>query len=133
MENMNYFWIKSDCPPDTFLFSYSILFLVEVVPLANASMTNISWALNSTTFGAVQANSSNFEGLNNTSLRAANISRDRNQSLWQITLIPTDMRTDPLYSIYFNWFRFIAIGVVPFALLVLFNAKIYADIQVGSA
>ena len=33
-------------------------------------------------------------------------------------LQPTALRTNPLYSIYFNWFRFIAIGIIPFALLV---------------
>lgn len=33
-------------------------------------------------------------------------------------LEPTALRTNPIYSIYFNWFRFIAIGVIPFALLV---------------
>ncbi|TRY80550.1 hypothetical protein TCAL_10965, partial [Tigriopus californicus] len=41
------------------------------------------------------------------------------------SLIPTNLRTNPDYSIYFNWFRFIAIGVVPFGLLVFFNAQIY--------
>ena len=30
-----------------------------------------------------------------------------------------------MYSINFNWFRFIAIGVVPFLLLVYFNTQIY--------
>ena len=35
-------------------------------------------------------------------------------------LEPTALRTNPLYSIYFNWFRFIAIGVMPFGLLVSF-------------
>ena len=45
-------------------------------------------------------------------------------------LKPTELRTDPNYSIYFNWFRFVAIGVIPFGLLVLFNAKIYSDIKV---
>ena len=33
-------------------------------------------------------------------------------------LEPTALRMDPLYSIYFNWFRFISIGVIPFGLLV---------------
>ena len=33
-------------------------------------------------------------------------------------LEPTALRTNPIYSIYFNWFRFIAIGIIPFALLV---------------
>ena len=37
----------------------------------------------------------------------------------------TELRTNPIYSIYFNWFRFIAVGIVPFGLLVFFNAKIY--------
>lgn len=41
------------------------------------------------------------------------------------SLIPTKLRTNPDYSIYFNWFRFIAIGIVPFGLLVFFNAQIY--------
>ena len=29
-----------------------------------------------------------------------------------------ELRMNPLYSIYFNWFRFIVIGIIPFALLV---------------
>ena len=33
-------------------------------------------------------------------------------------LEPTALRTNPTYSIYFNWFRFLVIGVVPFVLLV---------------
>ena len=37
-------------------------------------------------------------------------------------LEPTRLRMNPLYSIYFNWFRFIVIGVIPFALLVRFVA-----------
>lgn len=41
----------------------------------------------------------------------------------------TDFRMDPIYSIYFNWFRFISIGVIPFALLVYFNLTIYTDIR----
>ena len=44
---------------------------------------------------------------------------------WRVTLNITEFRKDPMYSINFNWFRFIAIGVVPFLLLVYFNTQIY--------
>ena len=36
-------------------------------------------------------------------------------------LEPTALRTNPIYSIYFNWFRFIAIGIIPFCLLVSYS------------
>jgi hypothetical protein len=55
----------------------------------------------------------------------------RNYTKLVPVLKPTELRTDPNYSIYFNWFRFVAIGVIPFGLLVLFNAKIYSDIKVN--
>ena len=48
---------------------------------------------------------------------------------YKIGLNITEFRTDPMYSINFNWFRFIAIGVIPFLLLVFFNTQIYLDIQ----
>lgn len=48
---------------------------------------------------------------------------------YRITLNITEFRTDPMYSINFNWFRFIAIGVIPFLLLVYFNTQIYLDIR----
>ncbi len=41
----------------------------------------------------------------------------------------TPLRQDPRYSIFFNWFRFISIGLFPFGLLVLFNAKIYVALR----
>ena len=41
----------------------------------------------------------------------------------------TDFRKDPAYSITFNWFRFITIGVIPFILLVILNLQIYMDIR----
>ena len=44
-------------------------------------------------------------------------------------LLPTELRRDINYSIYFNWFRFVSLGIVPFALLVLFNAKIYVALR----
>ena len=44
-------------------------------------------------------------------------------------LLPTDLRLDPYYSIYFNWFRFITIGICPFVLLVLLNTKIYVSLR----
>ena len=44
-------------------------------------------------------------------------------------LKPTDLRLDPNYSIYFNWFRFVTIGICPFALLVLLNTKIYVSLR----
>jgi hypothetical protein len=40
-------------------------------------------------------------------------------------LEPTDLRTAPLYTMYFNWSRLIVHGIVPFVMLVYLNAKIY--------
>ena len=44
-------------------------------------------------------------------------------------LEPTDLRTDPAYTLYFNWSRLIVLGIVPFAMLVYLNANIYQDIK----
>ena len=52
-----------------------------------------------------------------------------NTTEYQIGLNITKFRTDPMYSINFNAFRFIMIGVVPFLLLVFFNTQIYLDIR----
>ena len=52
-----------------------------------------------------------------------------NATRWSPYLNVTEFRTDPSYSINFNWFRFIAIGVIPFVLLVYFNTQIYYDIR----
>ena len=41
----------------------------------------------------------------------------------------TDFRKHPMYSIYFNWFRFITNGIIPLILLIYFNAKIYMKIR----
>ena len=48
---------------------------------------------------------------------------------WKVALNVTEFRTNPIYSINFNWFRFIAIGVIPFLLLVYFNTQIYINIR----
>ncbi len=40
-------------------------------------------------------------------------------------LYPTDLRTAPLYTMYFNWSRLIVHGILPFVMLVYLNAKIY--------
>ena len=39
------------------------------------------------------------------------------------------MRMNHIYSGYNNWSRLIVLGVVPFALLVFFNARIYSGIS----
>ena len=44
-------------------------------------------------------------------------------------LEPTALRTNPTYSIYFNWFRFLVIGVVPFVLLVRFCSTLPNIVQ----
>lgn len=41
----------------------------------------------------------------------------------RITLTP--MRTHPVYSSYNSWSRLFVLGIIPFMLLVFFNAKIY--------
>jgi hypothetical protein len=49
----------------------------------------------------------------------------------QVSMLPnvTEYRMDPNYSIYFNWTRFVILGVIPFILLIFFNAQIYWDIR----
>lgn len=44
-------------------------------------------------------------------------------------LVPTELRTAPLYTMYFNWSRLIVLGIIPFIMLVYLNAKIYKDIK----
>ena len=39
------------------------------------------------------------------------------------------MRMNHIYSGYNNWSRLIVLGVIPFALLVFFNARIYSGIS----
>jgi hypothetical protein len=40
-----------------------------------------------------------------------------------------ELRTHPAYSAYNNWSRLVVLGIIPFALLVFFNTKIYKDIS----
>ena len=53
----------------------------------------------------------------------------RNITDYNVELDVTEFRTNPIYSINFNWFRFISIGIIPFLLLVYFNTQIYIDIR----
>ena len=49
----------------------------------------------------------------------------------EVELAVTELRKDPEYVHYYsNWTRFLCIGIIPFALLIWFNAKIYQDIKV---
>ena len=59
---------------------------------------------------------------NITNLQATNSSVSQE---FRVQLSITEFRKDPMYSINFNWFRFISIGVVPFLLLAYFNTQIY--------
>lgn len=43
--------------------------------------------------------------------------------------LPTDLRTHPIYTAYFNWSRLVVLGIIPFVLLVYLNTKIYQDIK----
>lgn len=54
---------------------------------------------------------------------------ETNTNVSKPVLNVTDFRMDPTYSIYFNWFRFGSLGVIPFVLLVFFNFRIYMDIR----
>ena len=54
------------------------------------------------------------------------IDHDRNNLTEKIiALEPTEMRTNPIYTTYFNWSRLIVLGIIPFVLLVFLNASIY--------
>ena len=44
-------------------------------------------------------------------------------------LQPTAMRIHPYYSLYNNWGRLICLGIIPFAMLIYLNYKIYQDIK----
>ncbi|QQP42184.1 Uncharacterized protein FKW44_016769, partial [Caligus rogercresseyi] len=44
-------------------------------------------------------------------------------------LMPTVLRTNTAYVLYFNWSRLIVLGIIPFSLLVFFNVRIYKAIQ----
>ena len=47
-------------------------------------------------------------------------------------LMATDLRKHPDYTIFYNnWARIIVLGVIPTALLIFFNTKIYQDIRVS--
>ena len=50
-------------------------------------------------------------------------------SLFSPSFHVTEFRKDPTYSIPYNWFRFISLGILPFVLLVFFNLQIYVDIR----
>ena len=52
-----------------------------------------------------------------------------NVTEYRVILNITEFRMDPNYSIYFNWTRFVILGVIPFILLIFFNAQIYWDIR----
>ena len=52
-----------------------------------------------------------------------------NVTEYRVILNITEFRMDPNYSIYFNWTRFVILGVIPFILLIFFNAQIYSDIR----
>jgi len=48
-------------------------------------------------------------------------------------LAVTALRRNPQYAFYYNnCLRLVVINILPFAMLVFFNTKIYQDIQVGS-
>lgn len=58
-----------------------------------------------------------------------NVAEKNATAIYIPTLNITEFRMNPTYSITFNWFRFISIGIVPFCLLVFFNTHIYLDIR----
>jgi hypothetical protein len=44
----------------------------------------------------------------------------------------SDLRMNPDYATYYNnWARLAVLGIIPVAMLIFFNTKIYQDIQVG--
>ena len=54
---------------------------------------------------------------------------DENTETKRYVIIVNEFRKTPAYGIYFNCFRFICIGVIPFILLVFLNAQIYSDLH----
>ena len=54
---------------------------------------------------------------------------DENTISRRYQIIVNEFRKTPAYGIYFNCFRFVCIGVIPFVLLVVLNARIYSDLQ----
>ena len=54
---------------------------------------------------------------------------DENTQTRRYLIVVNEFRKTPAYGIYFNCFRFVCIGVIPFVLLVFLNAQIYSDLQ----
>ena len=54
---------------------------------------------------------------------------DENTEAKRYVIVVNEFRKTPAYRIYFNCFRFICIGVIPFVLLVYLNAQIYSDLH----
>ena len=54
------------------------------------------------------------------------VTDEKTNATYQVPrLEPTEMRTAPIYTMYFNWSRLIVLGIIPFVLLVYLNARIY--------
>ena len=55
-----------------------------------------------------------------------------NSTIWKPVIYPTELRTTPWYTIYYNWSRLLVLGVIPFVMLVYLNAQIFKDIKARS-
>ena len=55
-----------------------------------------------------------------------------NTTVWEPQIDATTLRTNPWYTIYYNWSRLLVLGVIPFVMLVYLNAQIFKDIKARS-
>ena len=84
---------------------------------------NLTTNVNNTSVGIIEKDEMMLpltENITNLQATNSNVSQE-----FRVALSITEFRKDPMYSINFNWFRFISIGVVPFLLLAYFNTQIY--------
>ena len=55
-----------------------------------------------------------------------------NTTILEPQIDATTLRTNPWYTIYYNWSRLLVLGVIPFVMLVYLNAQIFKDIKARS-
>ena len=55
-----------------------------------------------------------------------------NSTVFKPQMMPTTLRINPWYTIYYNWSRLLVLGVIPFVMLVYLNAQIFKDIKARS-
>ena len=55
-----------------------------------------------------------------------------NTTVLKPCMVPTWLRMNPWYTMYYNWSRLLVLGVIPFVMLVFLNSQIFKDIKARS-